>query len=163
MMRSFFSIVLLASTIQFSSSAFATDPFPQGPRIERTPGSVCLTGATYRYPEHVMYCDRKVDGALKNDIIKNYDQQFGYSIQSMPRRDFKIDHYIPLCAGGSNNEDNLWPQHSSVYKVTDPLEPLVCEKMADGKLSQADAISFIRAAKNDLSKAAAIIHQVEAL
>lgn len=146
-----------------SSLALANDPFPHGPRAEMTPGSLCTTGGTFRYPEHVRYCDRHVDSALKYEIIREYDKEFGYSIHTMSRGAFKIDHLIPLCAGGSNNEDNLWPQHESVYKITDPLEPLVCEKMAEGKLSQADAISFIREAKNDLSKADAIIKHVDSL
>ena len=81
----------------------------------------------------------------------------------MPRADFKIDHYIPLCAGGSNDESNLWPQHESVYQITDPLEPLVCEKMAAGKLTQAQAIELVRQAKNDLSKADVIINHVDSL
>lgn len=161
MMRSMLSVISLV--VLSSTLTFAGESFPQGPRIERTPGSVCQTGRTYRYPQHVLYCDRHVDSSLKNDIIKVYDQQFGYSISSMPRRNFKIDHYIPLCAGGSNDETNLWPQHESVYRVTDPLEPLVCQKMSDGRLSQADAIAYIKEAKNDLSKVQAIIQQVDSL
>lgn len=168
MMRAMFlsllSVVSIGVSIGVSSiNAFAGESFPQGPRAETTPGSVCTAGRVYRYPEHVLYCDRNVDSGLKNDIIKEYDQKYGYAIRSMPRGQFKIDHYIPLCAGGSNNADNLWPQHESVYKITDPLEPLVCEKMSVGKLSQTDAIAFVREAKNDLSKAPAIIQHVDSL
>jgi len=65
----------------------------------------------------------------------------------MDRKDFKIDHFIPLCAGGSNDPSNLWPQHKSVYEITDPVEPLICAKMAAGKLDQAYAIKLITTAK----------------
>lgn len=159
MMRALFSGLILLTAIAQANS----EPFPRGPRIELTPGSVCTTGGSFRYAEHVRYCERNVEPALKHEIIQAYDREFGYSIRSMRRGAFKIDHYIPLCAGGSNDESNLWPQHESVYKITDPLEPLVCEKMAAGKLSQAQAIELVRQAKNDLSKADAIINHVDSL
>ncbi len=151
-------VLLVASIAQANS-----DPFPRGPRPELTPGSVCTKGGTFRYPEHIRYCDRNVESALKHEIIRTYDLELGYSIRTMRRADFKIDHYIPLCAGGSNDESNLWPQHESVYKITDPLEPLVCEKMAAGKLTQAQAIELVREAKNNLLKADAIINHVDSL
>jgi hypothetical protein len=81
----------------------------------------------------------------------------------MNRGDFKIDHLIPLCAGGANSEENLWPQHKSVYAITDPLEPIVCQKMQDGKLLQADAVKLILQAKMHLEEVPAIIKQVKAL
>ncbi|MNT67943.1 hypothetical protein D3C72_2061270 [compost metagenome] len=81
----------------------------------------------------------------------------------MNRMDFKIDHYIPLCMGGANDVENLWPQHKSIYAITDPLEPLLCEKMADGRLLQKDAINYIKAAKANLDQVPAIIRQVQGL
>ena len=62
----------------------------------------------------------------------------------MERMDFKIDHFIPLCAGGSNDSENLWPQHKSVYVETDPIEPIICEKMAQGLMKQKDAVLLIQ-------------------
>lgn len=137
--------------------------FPEGPRAELTPGSVCQNSSTRRYPEKIPYCTRSVDSSLKREIIREYDQQFGYHIGSMPRGQFKIDHYIPLCAGGSNEADNLWPQHESVYMITDPLEPEICNKMKAGRLLQADAIALIKEAKNDLSKVPAILAHIRSL
>jgi hypothetical protein len=122
-----------------------------------TPGSLCEQPDTYRYPEHIRYCERNVSRDEKDAVIRAYDQQFGYRIGSMDRQEFKIDHFIPLCAGGSNDASNLWPQHKSVYAITDPLEPLVCQKMAAGTLTQAQAVQYIREAKTDLSKAPGII------
>lgn len=166
-LRSKFSFGVLAiaqiAMLAFATPAFSSQDFPLGPRAEMTPGSTCQQSNVYRYPEHIKYCNRSVDSGLKNEIIKDYDQTFGYRVASMPRRAFKIDHFIPLCAGGSNNQDNLWPQHESVYAITDPLEPLVCEKMAAGKLSQADAIQFVREGKNDLSKVPAILSHLQTL
>lgn len=158
---------ITVSTVSFAGPTFgAFDEdldFPKGPRVEMTPGSVCRGGGTRRYPERIAYCTRSVDSRLKREIIRAYDREFGYHIGEMPRGQFKIDHYIPLCAGGSNEADNLWPQHKSVYDITDPLEPVLCEKMSKGRLLQAEAIELIKEAKNDLSKAPAILRHIQSL
>ncbi len=161
--RSTVRSLIVSMTLVISSLSFAGQSFPTGPRAEMTPGSLCQQSRAFRYPERIRYCDRNVDSRLKNEIIREYDQEFGYAVRSMPRRDFKIDHFIPLCAGGSNNKDNLWPQHESIYLITDPLEPLVCEKMSEGSLSQAEAVQLIREAKSDLTKVESILLQIEAL
>lgn len=172
MMRSTFAgfsftlTMVIAMTLSLApagaSEAFAKS-FPHAPRPEMTPGSLCESGSTSRYPQHIRYCSRSVDSRLKNEIIRDYDQEFGYGVRAMPRGDFKIDHYIPLCAGGSNDRDNLWPQHKSVYSITDPLEQVLCEKMATGRLKQADAINLIREAKNNLPQAPVILQQIRSL
>lgn len=137
--------------------------FPLGPHPELTPGKLCDTPSELRYPEKIKYCKRSVHTSVKKAIIAEYDDEYGYQVESMDRKEFKIDHYIPLCAGGSNDEENLWPQHKSVYEITDPLEPLVCGKMAEGKLKQADAVRLVIEAKNDLARAPEIIEYVESL
>jgi hypothetical protein len=147
------------------SIAFGGQPnrFPKNPNLNETPGKVCTSSGVHRYPENISYCERNVDSSLKKDIIKKYDSLFGYTIGAMKREDFKIDHLIPLCAGGANSEENLWPQHISVYEITDPLEPLVCQKMEEGKLLQADAIKLILQAKMHLDQVSAIIDQLNEL
>ena len=147
-----------------ASTSFAADSrYPQGPNETMTPGSVCKNPSRYRYPEKVAYCERDVETQLKRDIIAQYDEKFGYRIQTMDRQAFKIDHYIPLCMGGSNNRNNLWPQHKSVYEITDPLEQLLCEKMALGVLRQAQAMDLIRKAKNDLDQAPEVFDYAQGL
>ncbi|MBY0414575.1 MAG: hypothetical protein K2Q18_10430 [Bdellovibrionales bacterium] len=139
----FLATLGLLATISELSAA----DFPRGPEVSITPGKLCELTVKYRYAEKIAYCDRDVEYQLKEIIIAEYDQKFGYKIHSMPRADFKIDHYIPLCAGGSNDITNLWPQHKSIYEQTDPLEPVVCAKMAQGLLKQSDAVSYIKRAK----------------
>lgn len=152
-----------ASMAYYDADQAQRGRYPKGPHAEVTPGTLCNAPDAYRYPEKIAYCKRDVNSFLKKEIIRQYDEQFGYSIGSMERNDFKIDHYIPLCAGGGNEQANLWPQHKSVYAITDPMEPLVCGKMAEGKLSQKDAIELIRQGKNDLSKVDAIIEHLQSL
>lgn len=136
--------------------------YPTGPQESVTPGAVCDNPDTYRYPEHIAYCERNVSSGTKAAIIRDYDVQFNYSIQSMPRTDFKIDHYIPLCMGGANAVKNLWPQHKSVYTITDPLEQKLCQLMSMGKLQQAEAIRMIKQVKNHLDEAPDMERDVDA-
>ena len=143
---SFFIIGLL-----FQSLLLAAGSYPDGPELINTPGTLCEKGAK-RYPENITYCERDVSTDLKKQIIRTYDQKFGYNIQKMPRGQFKIDHFIPLSIGGSNNESNLWPQHQSIYESTDPVEHLLGQRISEAKIKQADAIRIIREVKLNLSK-----------
>jgi hypothetical protein len=116
-----------------------------------------------RYPENIIYCERNVDTHLKQQIIREYDEKFGYEIRQMNRMDFKIDHYIPLSIGGANNKENLWPQHKSVFEVTDPLEHLLSEKIKIGAITQVEAVRVIKDAKNNLDKVPELIEYVQSL
>ena len=79
----------------------------------------------------------------------------------MDRQEFKIDHFIPLCMGGGNDVANLWPQHRTVYEVTDPLEDQLCQLMSLGDMDQAKAIETIRYAKHHLDEAKGIEDQMQ--
>lgn len=152
-------ISLLLVNVAFAGA----NRFPKNPDLAQTPGKLCTTPSEHRYPEQIDYCERDVDTYTKNSIIAKYDTLFGYEIRSMKRLDFKIDHLIPLCAGGANSEENLWPQHKSVYAITDPIEPVLCEKMSQGKLKQADAVKLILKAKMNLGQAPAIFKELQRL
>lgn len=158
MLKSFALSVLL---ITISFGAFANS-FPKGPDENLTPGALCTHADALRYPEKIKYCERNVSPDEKAEVFQKYDQ-LGYRTRSLKRSAFKIDHYIPLCAGGDNNKKNLWPQHESVYKITDPLEALICEKMAQGRLLQKDAIKIIVQGKNNLDQVQDLIRQVQQL
>jgi len=154
------AIAILTATVQFS---FADNRFPIKPDPAMTPGDLCHRPDTLRYPERIKYCSRDVSTNTKDRVIKTYDAKFGYNISHQNRQDFKIDHYIPLCMGGSNEIANLWPQHQTVYFQTDPLEGLMCEKMQAGRLKQAEAVLLIKRAKNDLSQVRAVLIYVQRL
>lgn len=156
------TLKLLLSICVVSSSwlAQAGQSFPDGPHAEVTPGELCNNPDSYRYPEKIPYCKRSVDTELKWAIIDNYDERFGYDIR--PRRaDFKIDHYIPLCMGGANSEENLWPQHKSVYEKTDQLEEKLCRLMSMGRMLQDEAVVKIKTVKNDLTMVKEITEEVD--
>lgn len=145
----FLSTVL---SLSLSVANAGNKDFPTGPDYRLTQGSLCPQANHYRYPEKIAYCERDVDSQTKKEIIDAYEHQLGYKIWETGRGNFKIDHLIPLCAGGSNDRNNLWPQHKTVYAITDPLEPLICQKMSEGKLSQAEAVRIVKDAKEHLEK-----------
>ncbi|MGZ3772327.1 MAG: hypothetical protein ACXVCY_00540 [Pseudobdellovibrionaceae bacterium] len=155
------SAALLVALSLVSTLSFAND-YPIMPDPNLTPGVLCVTPNSQRYPEKINYCDRNVTTETKAQVFVQYDQ-LGFRTQTMNRVLFKIDHYIPLCAGGSNDIRNLWPQHVTVYTITDLLEATICEKMAAGRLLQKDAIRIIIQGKHNLNQVPAIITQLKSL
>ena len=149
--------------VVFSVPSFARSTFPLNPDPNMTPGSFCPRADSHRYPQRIAYCERDVSSGRKRAVIERYNRELGYNIERRDRQQFKIDHLIPLCAGGSNRDDNLWPQHRSVYEITDRLEGLICEKMSQGRLLQARAIELLMRAKNHLDEAPGIEDLVESL
>jgi hypothetical protein len=159
----FTSLFLACGSPDYNSnrSVLAGEPssngrYPIMPEQTLTPGDTCDNPDEFRYKEKIAYCKRDVESSRKYAIMREYDAKFGYEITRMQRMDFKIDHFIPLCMGGSNENTNLWPQHKTVYEVTDPLEGELCELMKAGQLLQVDAIATIKKAKYNLSQVASI-------
>ncbi len=137
-------LALIVSTVLFAQE------YPVGPDSNLTPGMLCKNPDSYRYPEQIPYCERDVSPDHKNRIFADY-RKLGYNLNPKMRRDYKIDHLIPLCAGGSNETVNLWPQHKSVYEKTDKMEALGCEKLAAGRIRQAELVELILEAKKNLA------------
>ena len=156
-------VMLLAVTLLLSSAAQAyLAEFPEVPVDELTPGSLCNRPVEYRYPEGIAYCGRDVDRELKEEVIQEYRER-GFQIPASKRSFFKIDHFIPLCAGGSNEMENLWPQHRSIYKITDELEAVGCLKLQQAKIAQDKLVELIKLAKRNLNKTSEILRQLKNL
>ncbi len=156
------SFSTLVLTLFVSLNAAALD-YPKGPDATITPGSLCDHPTEYRYPERIAYCERDVDPHTKQLIFQIYREQLGYTLYIRNRQDYKIDHLIPLCAGGSNHDNNLWPQHVSVFTVTDPLESTGCEKLSAGRITQMNLVKLILQAKRNLEDAPKILKQIKSL
>ena len=148
------------SLSNLSFPSHETVMFPTMPDASLTPGNVCRTPDEHRYHEGISYCVRNVSLETKNAIIRMYDERLGYAIESMNRQDFKIDHFISLCMGGSNDVTNLWPQHRSVFELTDRLEGYLCDLMAKDDISQVEAINAVQYAKRHLAEAPRIEAQL---
>ncbi len=160
--------LLLAQSASFASTADiyysgmtvsdiyfeASNKFPTNPDPQMTPGKLCTKPSSHRYAENIAYCERDVSSGKKNQIIAAYDSELGFQIRQMNRGDFKIDHFIPLSIGGSNDVENLWPQHKSVYAYSDIIESELSNLMVDGKIKQKEAITVIKECKLNLSRCA---------
>jgi hypothetical protein len=142
---------LLAVFIALASiESFAGNAYPRSPDPRLTPGALCDTPDSYRYPERIPYCERDVSSWQKEIIFIAY-RDLGFSL-SGARDQYKVDHLIPLCAGGSNGAANLWPQYYTISERTDPLEPLACDVLATGRITQQELVALILEAKRDYNK-----------
>lgn len=144
-------------------AGYSSVMYPLTPDPDLTPGQVCTNPDEYRYPERIKYCKRRVSSQTKSAIIRTYDNRLSYDIGRLPRGQFKIDHYIPLCLGGSNSTLNLWPQHKSVYSQTDMIEFQLCRLLQVGVLKQSETIEAIVEVKSDLTKANYLESQLDRL
>lgn len=154
---------LLISVLVPSVYAYPhSNKYPAGPDPVMTPGKLCDHGIK-RYEEGITYCERDVHSELKRQIIAEYDRKLGYQIRSMNRQEFKIDHFIPLSIGGSNDPENLWPQHKSVYEHSDKLESHVANLIKASRIKQAEAIRVIKECKLNLDRCADLEDYLESL
>jgi len=160
-----FRVSSLSVLIFVASQASALDGtlFPLTPDSTLTPGSVCQHPSERRYHERISYCERSVSTRAKDQVIENYDQQLHFSIGELKRSDFKIDHFIPLSLGGSNESSNLWPQHRSVYTLTDPVEEKLFRLLSTTRITQAEAIATIKHVKNNVDESDEINEDLEGL
>jgi hypothetical protein len=133
-----------------------------GPDGQLTPGSLCDNPSEYRYPEKIAYCERDVSPETKDYVFKEYQKVLGFALGDR-HVNYKVDHFIPLCAGGSNHENNLWPQHVSVYTKTDPMEELACKKLSLGKIKQKDLIALLKSVKRNLSLLPQVMQKLNTL
>jgi uncharacterized protein YgiM (DUF1202 family) len=83
---------------------------------------------------------------LKGERTLIYDE---YNVPSAKRNidNGEIDHFYPLCAGGSNSASNLWYQpidnewngRNFGFKEKDKLEAWICKEIKSGHLEPQDA------------------------
>lgn len=143
--------------------SFNKDWFPKGPDARLTPGSYCNGQQPSDRSGRPTTCERNVDRDTKWDVIRDYNQRLGYDINPSNRDQFKIDHLVPLCFGGGNDRENLWPQHKSIYVITDKLEDVGCQKLRGGRIGQKKVIELLLSVKNDLSKADQVFDYLQSL
>ena len=133
----FLVLFLLVPVLAFS--------YPLTPNKGQTPGSVCSEKHPdydeRRYPEQIPHCNRNVEFETKQAI---YDW---YKIPAPERKDYTIDHLIPLSIGGDNDAKNLWPEHRAVKQTRPHLEEQLHRLVSDGRITQKEAIARILKAK----------------
>lgn len=153
-------MMLLSTTL--THATILGPEYPQSPLPQLTPGELCSTPTEYRYQENIPYCERDVVYELKEQVFNEY-RRAGFVIPVNERSSYKIDHFIPLCAGGANTFENLWPQHKTIYEITDSLEVLACDKLKQGKISQRNVVMLIKKAKMNLREVRSVRDQLARL
>jgi len=120
-----------------STSIGATSPNPN-----LTPGALCTSQdpnfSGYAYPEKIARCNRNVNDVEKNQVAQNYG-----SIPKDQWPQYEFDHLIPLCAGGSNDIHNIWPQPIAEAHEKDVLENDICGGLRAGTMTQAEALKKV--------------------
>jgi hypothetical protein len=108
-----------------------------------TPGALCAPGdpdfRRFAYAGHVALCHRHLTSRVKIAVARAY---------GVPRRlwpSVEFDHFIPLCAGGSNAATNVWPEPLAAAKRKDQLEDRLCGELRAGTITQAQAVAQLRA------------------
>ena len=139
------AILLVLALFSVTSYSSNSQMLPLHPDPQSTPGELCDTKdedfTGYRYKEKIPYCQRNVSSETKSDIYGHYE------VQENVRRNYTIDHLIPLSIGGSNNISNLWPEHKKIKQLRINLETEVYEDVRAGRMSQSEAILKIIKAK----------------
>ena len=130
--------------VGFSAALAIADPsHPEVPNDALTPGAVastnqhevCAFGGSETYSQR----HRITPVELKGWIFREYGMQ---PPQGAERRDWEIDHLVPLCLGGADEAANLWPQHRSSYRRKDALEAYGCREVCRGATPLAEAQSW---------------------
>lgn len=62
-----------------------------------------------------------------------------YGVPWAERGRYEVDHRVPLCAGGSNEETNLWPEPSPGFGEKDVVEARVCADLCSGRITLEEA------------------------
>ena len=119
--------------------------YPLIPKVSHTPGENCVESdsdfSEYRYPEKIVYCERNVSTSLKRRIYEDY------GIPEADRKNYTIDHLVPLSIGGDNHQGNLWPEHKDVKAMRPKLEYDLYLLLKAAKVTQSDAIETVLCAK----------------
>jgi hypothetical protein len=131
-------LALFLGIFVLPQSSFAFTP----PNATQTPGLVCTPSdpnfQKYDYAEHIARCARNVGTDEKLKIATAYG-----NIPQGEWPNYEFDHLIPLCAGGSDDITNLWPQPITEAHKKDILENDICLAMRAGTLTQAKAIQKV--------------------
>lgn len=131
-------ISFLIASIFLMRVAFAVTQ----PNLQITPGLICSAQdpnfSGYDYPEHIARCKRNFGNPEKLKVAQMYG---GIPESDWPNYEF--DHLIPLCAGGSDDIRNVWPQPIGDAHLKDAIENEICLSMKAGTMTQAQATQKI--------------------
>ena len=85
---------------------------------------------------------RRVTEKMKREVFARYHLDY-----DKLRKAYEVDHFIPLCVGGANDIENLWPQRWSPKpgaREKDIVESHLHKKICEGDLSLDEAQEIIK-------------------
>ena len=111
------------------------------PQFSLTPGDVLTTDKEIVCVTGYSSTVRDVPQSLREKVFAAYNVPY-----PQPKGSTEVDHAVPLCAGGSNDEKNLWVQFDTYpgYHEKDRVEIYLCKQVCDGKMSLQEAQEKIR-------------------
>jgi hypothetical protein len=131
----------LAAALALSWPALADSTVVPDPTL--TPGAVRTTDAG-----EICAADTR---ALRHWSRERDDRIMEeYGLPTGPHPTMEIDHLIPLCLGGSDDDKNLWPQPRRSLEPQwnaerkDDLEAKLCHMVCDGEIAVTEAQQAIR-------------------
>ena len=129
-------LVALFASVLFVAPAFAFDVRPDP---NKTGGSVRPDGNDPKLVCNATGTRGPMPPARRDRILQSYGLPPGY------HPDYEIDHLVPLCLGGADDDSNLWPQPRRTIEPQwnaerkDALERELCRLVCDKLLELGDA------------------------
>ncbi len=118
---------------------------PIKPNPTYTQGDFCDRRDTdyegIRYKDKVAVCYRNVTWEIKDQVYAQYN------VPRKCRKYYTVDHYVPLFMGGSNQVQNLWPEHKDIKATRQTLEQELYNRLNAGEIGQDYALRVITHAK----------------
>ena len=122
----------------FTSTAWAS----VHPDSNLTPGVLCTPKDKdfmgFAYKSKIARCSRNIKHDEKLKVAA------AYKVPESEWAKYEFDHLFPLCAGGSDDPKNLWPQPLAEAHKKDVIENEVCTGLRDNTMTQAVAIQKIK-------------------
>lgn len=126
------TLLTAAAILAVPAAAGAMDirPDPQS-----TEGSVRIDGKTIAED-----CGHAKEHRGAMTKARTEEVQIRYGLPTGHHPDYEIDHLIPLCLGGADDPDNLWPQPRETIEPVwnaekkDKLERRVCAMVCRGQV-----------------------------
>ncbi len=146
MLKSVLGLVVALSFVGTASANTSPEAsVPLRPDPQYTQGDYCQKNdhdfEEVRYKEKVAICMRDVSWETKVEVYA------AYKVPLHCRKFYTVDHYIPLSMGGSNQFQNLWPEHKDIKATRQNLEQEMYEQLADGKVTRDQAVQAVTYAK----------------
>lgn len=155
----------IAAAVALAALTACVAPHKTPRTAPNPPAAVQHVGPAYLYPD-VTLTPGLADTLNAEDLTRSYNgKTYSQAHRNVPESEkqqvlteyhftikpktgtVEIDHFYPLCAGGSNDIKNLWPQpavnawngNDFGFHAKDKLEAYTCVEIKAGRLDPQDA------------------------